>query len=131
MWAITYSVTFAVSVITSIAALVQVYQYPITSAIATTAVLASSYLTGLTTSLLVYRIWLSPLNKFPGPFVAKITSLWMTTEAINKDLYLKLDSLHQKYGRYVRTGPNSLSIANADVHDAAFDQKHPWRKSEW
>ena len=131
MWGIRYLITFATVFLGSIIALVQLSGWPVLAAISTTAIISSTYLAGLLTSLLVYRIWLSPLNKFPGPFGAKISGLWMTVHGRNSDLYLKNTELHKKYGKYVRIGPNILSITDADIHEPAFDIKKPWPKAEW
>lgn len=131
MYGITYLLTFITAFAGSVTALVQLYGSSITSALASTSAISSSYLTGLTISLLIYRIWLSPLVKFPGPFVARITGLWLTVHAINSDLYLKSEVLHKKYGKYVRTGPSNLSVADADVYEPAYDFRKPWAKADW
>ncbi|OJJ42108.1 hypothetical protein ASPZODRAFT_137494 [Penicilliopsis zonata CBS 506.65] len=66
----------------------------------------------LCVSILIYRAFLHPLRKFPGPFGARLSKFW----ALNKVLETKcgwyriLDQLQQQYGDYVRTGPRELVI---------------------
>lgn len=81
-------------------------------------------------SITIYRMVLHPLNRFPGPPLAKLTK-WTTTY-YSKDGYshLWLSALHEKvgsllpnfarkvlmpnlqYGPVVRTGPNELSFSS-------------------
>lgn len=68
------------------------------------------YLAGLVTSILVYRTILHPLTRggYPGPWYAKVTKIWHVWAARNSKNHLVLDSLHKKYGAFVRTGMNRL-----------------------
>ena len=71
----------------------------------TTTVLYMSYFSALWTSMIVYRVFFHRLNKFPGPFPAKVSKLYHTALVIRTmDNYLLLDRWHQKYGAFVRTG---------------------------
>lgn len=64
-----------------------------------------SFFTGLWTSILVYRIFFHRLGNFPGPFGAKTSKLWHVWKlAPRADNFRLLESLHQEYGDYVRTG---------------------------
>ncbi|KAF8173014.1 cytochrome P450, partial [Mycena galopus ATCC 62051] len=51
-----------------------------------------------------------PLAKFPGPLLPKATSLWFAYLVYTGKRHVKLAQLHDKYGVFVRTGPNTLSI---------------------
>ncbi|KAK5170690.1 uncharacterized protein LTR77_005280 [Saxophila tyrrhenica] len=130
MWAPTYIQLFSVSLVGSIVALTKLSNWPLSAAITTTSATFGSFFFGAFASLLVYRIFLNPLNKFPGPWQGRITQMWMAMHTKNMDLYLKNEALHKKYGKYVRVGPNVLSISDPDVYDAAFG-KHVWAKAEW
>lgn len=130
MWAVKYVQLFVTAFIGTATALVKGWTFNVSSAISTTAILAASYLIGVFTSMFVYRIFFHPLKKFPGPFGAKVLGLWMSFHASSLDGYLRYEDLHKKYGKYVRTGPNTLSISDSDVLEAAFGPK-PWRKAEW
>ena len=70
-----------------------------------TAVLYSSFLTGLYFSLFIYRAFFHRLHSFPGPFGAKISKLWHVWKvAPTIDNYKHLSRLHAEYGSFVRTG---------------------------
>jgi tryprostatin B 6-hydroxylase len=71
---------------------------------------AICYLIGLYVSLLVYRAFFHPLNRFPGPFGNKLGNLWFSTKLGNADAYKKVLNLHKKYGPFVRVGSSDLSI---------------------
>ncbi|KAI1783613.1 cytochrome P450 [Ganoderma leucocontextum] len=67
----------------------------------------------LTLSLITVAYRLSPwhrLASYPGPLMAKTTSLWLTYISSTGKRYLILDALHARYGPFVRIGPNTLSI---------------------
>ena len=127
----TYLGTFLLSCAASVAALVNFQSYNISTALTVTSSFAATYLLGLYTSLLIYRLFLSPLNKFPGPWQAKIAGIWLTSQLGNFDSYLFFERLHQKYGKYVRIGPNDLSISDADLHEIAFSPNTTFRKAPW
>ncbi|CEN59721.1 hypothetical protein ASPCAL02165 [Aspergillus calidoustus] len=80
-----------------------------TTALSTASKLIGSYLLGVYGSLLVYRLLLHPLNKFPGPFNARFSSLWLALQ-IRNNLHVKLVELHQKHGSFVRIGSSDLSV---------------------
>ncbi|KEF60619.1 uncharacterized protein A1O9_02180 [Exophiala aquamarina CBS 119918] len=64
--------------------------------------------------LAVYRVFFHPLAKYPGPLVAKLTSLYMVaTAAMGRNTYVRND-LHVKFGKIVRTGPNELCFADEE-----------------
>lgn len=61
-------------------------------------------------SVIIYRLTLHPLAKYPGPFLAKITDWYNVYHAWKGDRHLELWRIHQVYGDVVRFGPNSASI---------------------
>ncbi|GAP90740.1 putative cytochrome P450 family protein [Rosellinia necatrix] len=60
--------------------------------------------------LVVYRVFLHPLAKYPGPFLAKITDAHQLYHAWKGDRHLEFWRMHERYGKTVRFGPNSLSF---------------------
>jgi hypothetical protein len=69
------------------------------------AVVSASFFAGLTSSMLLYRIFFHPLRHFPGPFPARVTKLYGTWLAGRRVMYYKdLAEMHDKYGDFVRTG---------------------------
>ena len=131
LWGNTYIRAFVLSFIAIVVALNNLLNYSISSALPTTLTVAATYLLGTYTSLIIYRIWLSPLNKFPGPWQARISGIWLTSQIKNYDSYLYFDAMHKEYGKYVRIGPNDLSITDADLHEIAFGQNTKFRKAPW
>lgn len=106
--------TFVVVATAIVIAHVQSYAMPIGVALSATLFLAGSFFTGLLTSLLIYRAFFNPLNKFPGPFMARISKLSAAIRNRKLDGHHQLLRLHEKYGPFVRIGPNDLSIVDPD-----------------
>lgn len=63
-------------------------------------------------NMLVYRAFFHPLNKFPGPFGAKLTKFWSLKKVHESDTkwFRVAGELHEQYGDYVRTGPRELTV---------------------
>ncbi|KAF7336095.1 Cytochrome P450 [Mycena venus] len=51
-----------------------------------------------------------PLAKFPGPLLSRITKFWLAYVVYTGKRHLEIAKLHDQYGTFVRTGPNTLSI---------------------
>lgn len=59
--------------------------------------------------VIVYRLWLSPVAKFPGPWVAKISFAyegWYDIALKGKYTW-KIRELHEKYGMQILSGVSS------------------------
>jgi cytochrome P450 len=63
-------------------------------------------------TIAIYRLYLHPLAKFPGPLLAKLTSLWIYREAYRGTEASTLAALHAKCGPIIRVAPNELDIAD-------------------
>lgn len=57
----------------------------------------------------------NPLRKYPGPFLAKISPLWLLYHARFGQRWLAVHTAHLQYGRFVVIAPNQLSIADKDA----------------
>ncbi|KAJ4856997.1 cytochrome p450 domain-containing protein [Trichoderma breve] len=72
-------------------------------------------------SNLVYKLAFHPLAKYPGPLIASLTDWYTVYWIAEGGRHLELDKQHKKYGKFVRFGPNRLSInsarASRDLHD--------------
>ncbi|CAG8974862.1 hypothetical protein HYALB_00000477 [Hymenoscyphus albidus] len=67
---------------------------------------------------IVYRLTLHPLAKYPGPFLAKVTSLYSAYRGWHGDIHLDIVRCHSKYGVFVRYGPNRLMVnTSRGLHD--------------
>ncbi|KAL7269963.1 hypothetical protein RUND412_007341 [Rhizina undulata] len=60
--------------------------------------------------VIIYRLHFHPLSKYPGPFLAKITSLHAFYHAYHGDRHLVTYEAHRKYGPYVRISPNMVTV---------------------
>ena len=81
---------------------------------------AGCFLAGLLASLLIYRTLLSPLTIFPGPLPARLSNFWFTHQCTGGHGHRKLLQWHQRYGQFVRTGSNDLSITHPEAVNAIY-----------
>jgi hypothetical protein len=112
-------------------ALVQLTSFSTLQAIGAVALITASYLTGLFTSLIIYRVYFAPTAKFPGPWQAGISTLWFMSTTGYDECYLRLERLHKQYGKFVRIGSNDLSITDPHVVDLAFGNHAVATKADW
>ncbi|KAL4938412.1 hypothetical protein BDV06DRAFT_226042 [Aspergillus oleicola] len=85
-----------------------------------TIVLGAVYTAALFSSILFYRIFLSPLKHIDGPLALRLTKLshvWKEARHRNCEV---LHELHGRYGDLVRTGPNEVTAFGTD----AFNKVH-------
>ncbi|KAL0935888.1 benzoate 4-monooxygenase cytochrome p450 [Colletotrichum truncatum] len=61
-------------------------------------------------SICIYRLHFHPYAKYPGPFLAKLTSWYSVYHTYIGDLHVDIWRCHEKYGDVVRYGPNRLLI---------------------
>ncbi|PSR79353.1 trichodiene oxygenase [Coniella lustricola] len=82
----------------------------------------------------LYRLYLHPLAKFPGPKLAAVTR-WYEGYY---DLYLggqytfKIAELHKQYGPIIRISPYELHVNDAAFFDTLYNrQEGVWHKYGW
>ncbi|EJD01469.1 cytochrome P450 [Fomitiporia mediterranea MF3/22] len=74
------------------------------------------FYTTLITSVVLYRISpFHPLAGYPGPLLARITKLYGLAKMASGKNHEWYKKLHEKYGPYVRVGPNEVSVVDADA----------------
>jgi hypothetical protein len=67
-------------------------------------------------SILLYRVSpFHPLARYPGPVLNKLSKFWMMHITSQGKQHLFYQSMHRKYGTWVRTGPNELSVCDVDA----------------
>ncbi|KAL8278141.1 hypothetical protein RQP46_009465 [Phenoliferia psychrophenolica] len=73
-----------------------------------------AFLTGLSASILHYRLLsLShPLHDIPGPLFARASKWWLMSSVLSGDIRDHVAAAHAKYGKVVRLAPNEISIAD-------------------
>lgn len=104
---------------------------PLVQALLISTTLVGYYLTGLYGSLIICRIFFSPLKQFPGPFWAKISSLSLSVQSRKGNSHRKLLALHQKYGDFVRVGPSDVSTIHPKATSAIYGRGSRCVKAEW
>ncbi|KAK5941172.1 hypothetical protein PMZ80_006449 [Knufia obscura] len=78
----------------------------------------------------VYRISpLHPLSHIPGPYLPRMSSLWLVYHAWIGDECTVVHKLHQQYGPIVRTGPFSVDIADGEALNDIYVAKGGFRKA--
>ncbi|EUC26774.1 hypothetical protein COCCADRAFT_113420 [Bipolaris zeicola 26-R-13] len=61
-------------------------------------------------TIAIYRLFFHPYAKYPGPFLAKLTSWYSVYHTYVGDLHTDIWECHRKYGNLVRYAPNRLLI---------------------
>lgn len=123
--------TFLLACGSGFLALMNIYGHAASEAALLTSAVAASFLAGAYGTMLAWRIFLNPLNKFPGPWPARIGSLYFSFKVANSDAYYKLQALHKRYGRIVRIGPNDLSVTDPTIMETAFGRNSRVEKGWW
>ncbi|OZJ03916.1 hypothetical protein BZG36_03278 [Bifiguratus adelaidae] len=76
-----------------------------------------------------HLIW-SPLRNIPGPTVAKLSRFYMANMRKSGKEYKIIEDLHRQYGRFVRIGPNTVSISDRNALKEIYSTQH-YRKSDF
>ncbi|KAG5970480.1 hypothetical protein E4U55_001665 [Claviceps digitariae] len=84
-----------------------------------------------TLGLIVYRLFFHPLAKYPGPFLAKMTDGYQLYHAYKGDRHLEFWRMHQRYGKVVRFGPNSVSFNSSQALKDIYGFRSNVRKAEF
>ncbi|KAK2734149.1 hypothetical protein FQN57_001864 [Myotisia sp. PD_48] len=80
-----------------------------------------------TLGILIYRLWFSPLSKFPGPKLAAAT-FWYEFyyDAILRGRYMfQIKKFHEQYGPIVRVSPTELSINDPEYYRVLYSHTNP------
>ncbi|UPL00177.1 hypothetical protein LCI18_011111 [Fusarium solani-melongenae] len=71
------------------------------------------------------------VSEVPGPFLARFSNLWRFIDVARgkaEETHLKL---HQKYGQYVRLGPNLVSVQNLDALKVIYGVNKGYTKTKF
>ncbi|KAJ5250800.1 hypothetical protein N7489_001210 [Penicillium chrysogenum] len=74
---------------------------------------------------------ISPLRRFPGPFVAGWTNLWRMLQVRQGKYHLVIQDLHKKYGPVVRIAPNVLDLDFPELIKTIYNAKEDYLKTEF
>ncbi|KAI9170601.1 Cytochrome P450 monooxygenase vrtE [Paramyrothecium foliicola] len=73
----------------------------------------------------------SPLNRYPGPLLAKITDFWRLWLVYHGNYAPDIKRLHEKYGPIVRLGPNLLDLDWPALSKTIYSTDGRWIKSDF
>lgn len=89
---------------TSVLILCQLLHFNLQSSVTLVFVTFGCYTLSLCTSILIYRAFFHPLQRFPGPPLAKLSKFYHASRLLGFDNYRVLAAWHDQYGDVVRTG---------------------------
>ncbi|CAE6373511.1 unnamed protein product [Rhizoctonia solani] len=69
-------------------------------------------------------------RRFSGPWLASFTNWWMASTIDNNCHSDVICRLHSKYGTFMRIGPNHISIADPEAHEAVYGHSSGLTKTE-
>ncbi|EXJ67488.1 uncharacterized protein A1O5_09501 [Cladophialophora psammophila CBS 110553] len=89
------------------------------------------YLAGALMALMVasyifqalYNIFLHPLARIPGPWVAKVSANYLVPASAGLHRAQSLRELHNQYGPVVRVGPNEISVSDWRAYREIYSHK--------
>ena len=132
MYGLTYFWSVISTAVAGVIFLTTQQNYALGAAISTAAGVVGAWIIGIFSSVMLYRLFLNPLNKFPGPFGARISQFWWSTHiGADSHAFLKAEALHKKYGDFVRITPHAVSVMHPDGPELLYGHKSKCRKSEW
>ncbi|QRW15563.1 cytochrome P450 family protein [Rhizoctonia solani] len=70
-------------------------------------------------------------RRFSGPWLASLSGSWLARSASSGRHYQNLLQIHEKYGRFVRVGPNHISISDPDALEEVYGHSNGLLKSEF
>ncbi|KAI1760134.1 cytochrome P450 [Hypoxylon sp. FL1150] len=85
------------------------------SAIRSTTLINCAFFIPFFISVTSYRLSEHALRDFPGPLLAATSKLWHVYHMLRTKNHILLGDLQTRYGDFVRTGPQELTIIHPDV----------------
>ncbi|KAF4982210.1 hypothetical protein FZEAL_2094 [Fusarium zealandicum] len=85
----------------------------------------------LLVSIVVYRLYLHPLARVPGPRLAAVSSFWHAYQARNGRMAYLGKTLHRRYGPVVRVGPNEVWFDTKEAFQAIYSTGSGYEKSDF
>ncbi|CAE6446559.1 unnamed protein product [Rhizoctonia solani] len=70
-------------------------------------------------------------RRFSGPWLASLTNSWLARAGGSGRYCQDLHLLHEKYGKFVRIGPNHISIADPDALEVVYGHSNGLLKPEF
>lgn len=70
-------------------------------------------------------------RKYPGPFPAALSKLWIARQAGNGNRYEVVHDQHKKHGKFVRIAPDHVSIADHNAITEVYGHGNGFIKTEF
>lgn len=131
MYATRYLQALILTFATSVVALTHYGEQSVTESLKLSGSVVGYFLASLYSGLVIYRLFFNPLNKFPGPYFARLSMFDLVLRSTKFDTNKRLYEFHQKYGKSVRIGPNDLSITDPDGVQVISGATSKCRKASW
>ena len=80
---------------------------------------------------IVYCRTFHPLAKFPGPFLASFSRIWIWKHASRGRLEEIQTKLHREHGHLVRIAPNELSCSDPNAIKELYRNRKPLEKTDF
>ena len=91
----------------------------------------TAHFTAICLSIAIYRKYFHRLRRFPGPWMAGVSKIWHVYQCRNSQNHLLLDGLYRKYGAFVRTGPDEITVFHPEVLPAVDGPGNHCTKAVW
>ena len=111
-----YLQLFAASIPLSALALAHFLHFTYGQALLCALCIIGSFLCGIWTSMIIYRAFFHPLNKFLGPWPLKLSKFSQLVSTRKLDAFRRSYRQHLKFGNFVRTGRSTISEHCACMH---------------
>ncbi|KAL3473218.1 cytochrome P450 [Aspergillus californicus] len=84
-------------------------------------------------SIVIYRLYLSPIAHFPGPRLAALSVFYeFYWEAVrNGQFTFHIGELHKKYGPIVRISPTELHVNDPEYYEVIYSRDSPRNKYDY
>jgi hypothetical protein len=88
-------------------------------------------LSGLLVASYLYQYFVTfgALRRFPAPFPAQFSNLWLLSVCRRGTRYDTVDKVHKKLGKFVRIQPNHVSIADDEAIQAVYGHGNGFLKA--
>ncbi|CAE6472147.1 unnamed protein product, partial [Rhizoctonia solani] len=70
-------------------------------------------------------------RRFSGPWLAGLSGWWMSYTVLKGNMNEDIRKLHEKYGTFVRIGPNHISISDPHAMEAVYAHGSGFLKSDF
>ncbi|KAM4065027.1 cytochrome p450 [Hirsutella rhossiliensis] len=94
------------------------------------AAFAAAALVAFIVAVIVKRRHFHPYSKVPGPFLAKVTSLYSAYHSWRGTMHLDVQRCHQRYGDLIRYAPNQVLSLHPPDMAAIYGHGAPFRKAK-